>query len=191
MGRRDVVRNLEFSHTRYRLCIAASDVDELVASAGGWMYDRIQAGWDVSVTIAEPRDLRPLQILGATTVVTEHGFESLNNRGGTAAIAFASEAFDHNELLRGEVLKALEQAGTEVTIWGATIPNQLEGRIHRLQHRLSLAARAFKAHAVAAAPIPDADISATEDLYSSAPWYGASADGYDTHRLAAGEREDR
>jgi hypothetical protein len=41
------------------------------------------------------------------------------------------------------------------------------------QHQLSGAARAFKAHALAAAAVPAATIGATEDMYSTEPWYDA------------------
>lgn len=190
MGHQRAVRRSTIVYTRYRLCVAATDVGELVASAGGWMCDRIQAGWDVSVAVTKPRDLRPLRILGVTSVVTEYGFESLSHAGEIAAIALASESFDHNEHLRGAVLKVLDHGG-EVTIWGATIPSQLDGRVRGSQYRLSSVARALKTHAIAAAEIPAADISETEDLHIAAPWYDASANGDDTHRLAAGQGKDR
>jgi hypothetical protein len=176
MGNQNALKRSATSYTRYRLFVAISDVGELVASAGGWICDRIQAGWDVSVAVTEPHNLRPLQILGITNVVTDQEFESLSDRGEVAAIAFAAEAFDRDELLRLRVLKALDQGPTEINIWGTTLPFGLEGRVHRLQHRLSIASRAFKAHAVAAASIPGANIGATEDLYCSVRWYDASVD---------------
>jgi uncharacterized protein YlxP (DUF503 family) len=176
MGNQNALKRSATSYTRYRLFVVISDVRELVASAGGWICDRIQAGWDVSVAVTEPHDLRPLQILGITTVVTDQEFEPLSDRGEVAAIAFAAEAFDRDELLRRQVLKALDQGATEINIWGKTLPIGLEGRVHRLQHRLSVASRAFKAHAVAAASIPGANIGATEDLYCSVRWYDASVD---------------
>jgi hypothetical protein len=174
MGHPGPQRLSVITSTRYQLFVVASDVGELVVAAGGWICDRIQAGWDVSVAVTEPHDLRPLQILGITTVVTDQGFESISDRGEVAAIAFAAEAFDRDELLRSLVLNVLDQGAIEVNIWGENLPSRLEGRVHRLQHRLSVVSRAFKTHAVAAAPIPGADISATEDLYSSAPHLGAS-----------------
>jgi uncharacterized protein YlxP (DUF503 family) len=176
MGNQNALKRSATSYTRYQLFVAISDVGEFVASAGGWICDRIQAGWDVSVAVTEPHDLRPLQILGITTVVTDQEFESLSDRGEVAAIAFAAEAFDRDEILRRQVLKALDQGATEVNIWGKALPSGLEGRVHRLQHRLSVASRAFKAHAVAAASIPGANIGATEDLYCSVRWYDASVD---------------
>jgi hypothetical protein len=176
MGNQNALKRSTTSYTRYRLLVVVSDVGDLVTSAGGWICDRIQTGWDVSVAVTEPRDLRPLQILGVTAVVTGQGLESISDRGEVAAIAFAAEAFDRDELLRRRVLKALDQGATEINIWGKTLPIGLEGRVHRLQHRLSVASRAFKAHAVAAASIPGANIGATEDLYCSVRWYDASVD---------------
>jgi hypothetical protein len=70
------------SNIRYRLCVVARDVGELVDLAGGWICDRILAGWDVSVAVSEPRDLRPLQILGVT-LVTQRRLRLIND--GTSA----------------------------------------------------------------------------------------------------------
>jgi len=57
-------------------------------------------------------------------------------------------------------------------------------RLDRRQHRLSGAARAFKAHALAAATVRRANMDATEDLYSSAVSYDISINDDDTHQLA-------
>ena len=54
--------------TRYRLDVVASSVDDVVVSAGGWLFDRAMAGWEVNLLIAEPSDARPLQILGISTL---------------------------------------------------------------------------------------------------------------------------
>lgn len=177
------------SHTRYQLCVAASDVGDLIVSAGGWMCDRVHAGWDVSVAIAEPHDLRALQILGVTTLVADHGFESISHGGGTAAVAIAPDVFENNQHIRDEVFSAIDDGCTEVIVWG-TVPSELHGRVERLQHRLSCAARAFKAQALAAAAIPARAVSATEDLYGTAPWYEASGHHADARRLAAGQQYD-
>jgi hypothetical protein len=179
------------TYTRYQLCVVAHDVGDLVASAGGWMCDRIHAGWDVSVAVAQPRDLRPLQILGVNPLVADQGFESISQGVGTAAIAIAPEIFENNEHIRAEVLETLDHGGTEVTLWGTAIPGELHGRVDRRQHRLSGAAQAFKAHALAAAAIPPGTVGATEDLYSAGPWFDASGYDRNTHYRAAGQREDR
>lgn len=168
------VRRCAVSHTRYQLSVVATDAAELIASAGGWMYDRVRAGWDVSVAVAESTDLRPLQILGVTPLVADQGFDSAVDGLASAAIAIAPEILESKGNVRREVLKALDDGVTEVTLWGATMPRGLCGRVDRMQHRLSSAARAFKAHSLAAAGIPATAISATEELYCAAPWYDAS-----------------
>jgi hypothetical protein len=76
--------------------------------------------------------------------------------------------------VRSAVAKALDQGAAEVTLWGATIPSDLHDRVIRSQRRLSGAAQAFKAHALAAASIAAAAVRATEDLYSAAPLYDIS-----------------
>lgn len=153
------------------------------------MCDRTFAGWDINVALPEPHDLRPLQILGITTLLTHQRFASINVGGATTSIAVTPGIFENNDLIRGVVLQALDQPVTEVTFWGPSIPSDLHGRLARRQYRLSGAARAFKAHALAAAAIPSAAVSATENLYCAAPWFDASND--DSHRLVAGQPENR
>jgi hypothetical protein len=178
------------SFTRYQVCVVAHDVGELVDLAGGWMCDRTLTGWDVSVAFSDPRDLRPLQILGVTTLVNHQRFASINDGGVTASIAITPGIFESDNRIRGKVFRALDQGTVEVTFFGPSIPSDLGGRLDRRQHRLSGAARAFKAHALAAASVPCATMDASEGLYSSARSYDVSVDD-ETRRRAAGQREDR
>ena len=53
--------------------------------------------------------------------------------------------------VREHVLNALDQGATEVTLWGEGLPAELDESVDSVQHRLSAAARAFKAQALAAA----------------------------------------
>jgi hypothetical protein len=172
MGHQVLVGRPEIGDIRYRLCVVARDVGELVDLAGGWMCDRFLAGWDVSVTVSEPRDLRPLHILGVT-VVTQQRLGLINDGNGTASIAIAPGIFENDNHIRSAVLQALDQEDNEVTFVGPSLPSDLDGRLARRQHRLSGAARAFKTHALAAATVPHAAISCTENLYSTAPRYDA------------------
>jgi hypothetical protein len=161
------------SNIRYQLCVFARDVGELVDLAGGWICDRILAGWDVSVAVSEPGDLRPMQILGVT-LVTQQRLRLITDGSGAASIAITPGIFENNNHIRTEVLRALDQGAVEVTFVGPSLPSDLGGRLARRRHRLSSAARAFKTHALAAASVPRVAISNTENLYSSAPWYDAS-----------------
>ena len=49
---------------KYRLDVVASSPADVVCSVGGWLYDRVRAGWEVTVLLPQPSDTRPLQILG-------------------------------------------------------------------------------------------------------------------------------
>jgi len=61
---------------RYRLDVVAANVIDVVKFAGGWLFDRAMAGWDVTVLVADHVDPRPLQILGAQIIDLEHALES-------------------------------------------------------------------------------------------------------------------
>jgi hypothetical protein len=74
----------------------------------------------------------------------------------------AADLFDRDARVRQGVLEALEQGATEVTLWGEGLPAELDESVDSVQHRLSSAARAFKAHALAAANVPDAAVGHTE-----------------------------
>ena len=41
------------SHGKYQLDVTACDVADVVRHAGGWLYDRAMAGWDVAVTVTD------------------------------------------------------------------------------------------------------------------------------------------
>jgi hypothetical protein len=187
MGHQGLART-GISNIRYQLCVVARNVGELVDLAGGWICDRIRAGWDVNVAVPEPQDLRPLQILGVSQV-TPQQLTLIGDGSGTASIAIAPGIFENDNHIRSEVLEALDQGANEITFVGPSLPSDLDGRLAKRQHRLSGAARAFKAHALAAAAVSSVTVNKTEHLYSSAPWYDASTN-YDEHRLAVGQAGD-
>src|SRR6201999_4509172 len=44
---------------RYRLDVVAADVADVVKFAGGWLFDRAMAGWDVTVLLVDhPENVR-------------------------------------------------------------------------------------------------------------------------------------
>lgn len=137
---------------RYRLDVVAPTVLDAVRFAGGWIYDRVMAGWDVTVLVGRDEDVRPLQVLGARTLDLESVLESWQERPHPQTVAVAADLFGRDERVRRGVLGALDQGATEVTLWGATLPAELGSSVDSVEHRLSAAARAFKAQALAAAP---------------------------------------
>jgi hypothetical protein len=141
---------------RYRLDVVASNVVDVVRFAGGWLFDRAMAGWDVTVLIADHPDDRPLQILGARTLDLESALESAGTRPRPQALAAAADLFGCDSRVRQGVLQALDHGVTEVTLWGETWPPELGDSVGLVQHRLSTAAQTFKAQALAALNVGDA-----------------------------------
>ena len=167
---------------RYRLDVVAASVADVVRFAGGWLFDRAMAGWDVTVLltdrVADHRDERPLQILGAQTLDLEDALASIGSgvdsgvetRPRPQALAVAADLFGCDSRVRQGVLRALDHGATEVTLWGETWPAELDDSVGRVQHRLSTAAQTFKAQALAAAlnvaQAPPCSIGHTETFRS-------------------------
>lgn len=137
---------------RYRLDVVANDVAEVVQFAGGWLVDRVMAGWDVTVLMSGDDDLRPLEILGVRIQDLESALEDWTDRPHPQTVAVAADLFATDERVRRGVLGALEQGMTEVTLWGDRWPDELNAAVGSVHHELSAAARAFKAQALAATP---------------------------------------
>ena len=103
---------------RYRLDVVAPSVAEVVRNAGGWLVDRVMAGWDVTVLVTGDDDIRPLQILGVETADLEAVMALWEERPHPQTVAVAAELFVSDARVRAGVLGALEQGFTEVTLWG-------------------------------------------------------------------------
>jgi hypothetical protein len=147
---------------RYRLDVVAASVVDVVRFAGGWLFDRAMAGWDVTVLLADPADDRPLQILGAQTMDLEHALASVDTRPRPQALAAAADLFGCDSQVRQGVLQALDHGVTEVTLWGQTWPAELDDSVGLVQHRLSSAAQIFKGQALAAAAVSVDSIDPTD-----------------------------
>jgi hypothetical protein len=162
---------------RYRLDVVASSVVDVVRFAGGWLFDRAMAGWDVTVLVVDHPDDRPLQILGAQTLDLEYALASVETRPRPQALAAAADLFGCDSRVRRGVLQALDHGVTEVTLWGETWPAELDDSVGLVQHRLSMAAQMFKGQALAAAAVPVSSIGPTETFRSGLlAWPSVAAD---------------
>ncbi|WP_099021078.1 hypothetical protein [Mycolicibacterium palauense] len=139
---------------RYRLDVVAPSVAEVVRVAGGWLFDRVMAGWDVTVLVDGGADDRPLQILGADTGDLESALAGGLQAPRPHALAVSAELYARDTRIRKGVRDALAAGQTEVTMWGESWPEELRGSVDTVEHRLSVAARAFKVQALAAAAEP-------------------------------------
>ena len=147
----------------HRLTVLAASTADVVQSAGGWLFDRARAGWDVDVRVADRQDVRPLKILGATTVDTSaQRVRSDVPAGGALAVSASMLCTDPH--VRAHVLGLVKGRDAEVLVWADRWPDELGGRVDATEHRLSVAARAFKACALAAVDV-SGGVAATETLF--------------------------
>jgi hypothetical protein len=136
---------------RYRLDVIAASVFDVVEAAGGWLFDRRMAGWDVTVLVPEGEDVRALQILGVDILQVGPTWISWAERRHVQALAVAADLFDRDSRVKQGVLQALEQGLPEVILWGSDWSPELVRSGGELRHQLSRAARMFKSHASMAA----------------------------------------
>ncbi|KUI42499.1 hypothetical protein AU197_15550 [Mycobacterium sp. IS-1590] len=150
----------------HHLTVLAADLADVIGPAGGWLFDRARAGWDVNVWIADCADERPLTILGANTVDdTPEAIVRDVPRNG--ALAVSAVLLRDDPRVRAGVFE-LARRGVEVIAWGDESPGEFGDRIDTIEHPLSIAARAFKARALAAAGLTHT-VGATETLVDLGP----------------------
>ncbi|WP_375486367.1 hypothetical protein [uncultured Mycobacterium sp.] len=151
---------------KYRLDVVANSLVDVVRSAGGWLYDRAAAGWEVTVILPQHRDTRPLQILGVRTVELESQFAPTSTIWPSHGLAVSADVFASTPRVRELVFNALDHRLTEVALWNDGWPLTVGRRTTTVKHVLSGAARAFKAHALAAAGVSGQPVCPTETLLS-------------------------
>lgn len=147
---------------RYRLDVLAVDATDVARSAGGWLFDRAMAGWQVNVLVADARDTRPMQILGATVLDLGTALEAVVAEPEHAAGLAVSAAALDDERVHDAVQELLATGRTEVAMWGGHWPDRFGGA-DAVGYRMSAAARVFKAHAMVAAGI-DTPVGGIERL---------------------------
>jgi len=150
---------------KYRLDVVASSPADVVCSAGGWLYDRVRAGWEVNVLLPQQCDTRPLQILGMHAADLDSPISPAGTECAARGLAVSADMFASDIRIRQEVLAALDRWMTEVTLWHDGWPLAVGHRTSTVQHVLSGAARAFKRHALTAAGLSDS-VGPTETLRS-------------------------
>jgi len=146
----------------------APSAAEAVRYAGGWLFDQAMAGWDVTVVTAEDGDPRPLDILGVRARTFDAAFAAPALGPCLQAIVLRADLYRDDERVRRLVLAAAEAGRAQIRLWGEVRPwgeiwpADFDGSGDPVSHRLSLAARAFKAQALAAADLPGAPTAETE-----------------------------
>jgi hypothetical protein len=126
----------------------ATCTSDVVRVAGGWLCDQVLAGWDATAVTMDHADQRSLRILGVRGFDFEKAMSRPTGGGCLQAIVVDSEIYQADERVRRMVRGAAEAGRTDIRIWG-DVPDDFDGA-GLITHRLSAAARAFKAQALAA-----------------------------------------
>jgi hypothetical protein len=160
---------------RYRLDIIGPNVLDAVKSAGGWMYDRVVAGWDVTAIITGEQDSRPLRILGAQQDNLESVLSSASERARRHTVAIAVSLFDSD--VGQAAIRAFGRHASELIFWGDRTSGEPREEIYAMrEHRLSPAACAFKARALAAVDDAGSDMVRPIELFHCGPMALDNAD---------------
>ena len=142
------------SPLRKRLAVIAPGLGEVVRYAGGWLFDLVTAGWEGTVLTADQADPRPLAILGGRGYDLESMLAEPPAGRCLHAIAVEANLYRSDARVRRMVYRARGEDLTELMVLGDDWLDGRDGAADPVVHRLSIAARAFKAEALAAADIP-------------------------------------
>ncbi|BBX21221.1 hypothetical protein MTER_06320 [Mycolicibacter terrae] len=140
---------------RSRMEVWADDPAGAVLWAGGLICDLAMAGWDVVVRLPVPSDGRSLEILGASVCGHEEQYVPHESAGPLVTLSDASPDPDRER----EALSYL---------CGPVGSDRLSFADNGFRHRLSVGARAFKAHALRASGLPG-EVATTELFWPAMP----------------------
>lgn len=149
---------------RYRLMVVAPDIAELVTVAGGWIFDRAMAGWDVTALVNEGSDVRPLRILGVVTASLESALSTDGPVVQPSAISIAGHYFSSDPRIRDLIRRIAGGGATELTVWGDACPSDFRASLRLVSYEPTSAARVFKKHALAAAGCLDRAVEPNESF---------------------------
>jgi hypothetical protein len=157
-GECELLRDALARTAAHRLMVISPTPAESVRHVGGWLFDHAAAGWVATVLTTGHADPRPLHILGARAYDLQDCLERGPYSRCLQAIAVHVGLYQSQARIRDLVDQARGYELDEILLWGDIPPGGPAGKHGRAgspqRHYLSAAARAFKAHALAAARIP-------------------------------------
>ena len=150
----------------YRLDVFSDSVREVVAEAGGWIVDRVLAGWRVTlITDADDGECAG-RILGCEVAVASAITDA--SRPRPYGIVLTSARCRTDSQLQQCIADALDRHIAEISLIGVRPSGRCDPRLRPVTHCLSSAAQAFKAHALLAAGLSDSSVDVTERFLSAA-----------------------
>jgi hypothetical protein len=147
---------------RYRLAVLSPTVSDVVRWAGGWLFDRSLAGCAVTAFVSDLDGDRALRILGVRAAKLSEALTPQLCDVGCDALVVSADLYRDDARVRDGMMATVEAGMTNVIMWASKWPCELEGLGTAVHHRLSIAARAFKAQALIAAGAPPTEVEIRE-----------------------------
>jgi hypothetical protein len=144
--------------TPHHLVVLGVDAPNIVTAAGGLICDSVRAGLRVDVYLERGGDERALHILGVSARALPDHFEF--EAEWPDAILLGAELQERHTGVRRLVADATRRRRAQVAAWGDCESSDMPTGI---DHRLSVAAQAFKRHAMKAAGMAG-QVSPTESF---------------------------
>jgi hypothetical protein len=123
----------------------------VVQSLGGWICDKVWEGCNVRVSVVRHGDARALQILGVKRLYKYRPDELMQHLPSLDGLAVTAELVDGDAGVAQVLRTILNLNRLRPTVWGQDAPTLLDTDWQPGEYRPSIAAQAFKAHAVMAA----------------------------------------
>jgi hypothetical protein len=150
----------------YRLDVFSDSVREVVAEAGGWIVDRVLAGWRVTLITDADDGQCAGRILGCDVAIGSAIADA--SRPPPYGIVLTSARCRTDSELQKCIADARDRQIAEISLIGVAPSGRCDPRLHPVIHRASSAAQAFKAHALLAVGLPDSSVGVTERFLSAA-----------------------
>jgi hypothetical protein len=127
---------------RYRLDVIAASIVDVVICAGGWLFDRSMAGWEVTVLVTEPGDDRPLRIVGARVGDLPSALEGMHP--SPSALGVATEMYTGDERVRNILSKVSAGGGIGSPALGSSRVTGTQPSDRRVLSRIQFGCRLFQ-----------------------------------------------
>lgn len=139
----DITARLKGLPVSYRIDVVTDSVPDAIRHAGGLIFDRRRAGWQVVVVTDDAVHSRAVAILGARIESPDNVESRLSvaERGIRTVVAARSQGPAGWELL---------EPRNELLLWGHQVDDESTGALRPVRHDLSTAAQIFKAQALLA-----------------------------------------
>jgi hypothetical protein len=147
-------------HLGYVSVVVGPSADDVVATAGGYMYDYARAGWDIIAACDDAVQSNALLVLGVTPV----DLNAVLKRDPVPEMDRWSSArtLNTHRAILGVLRGVSRDPLLDVQVFRSIPPRSGGAASGHMHHRLSTAARAFKQHALRSSQEPVPIVNPTE-----------------------------